>query len=58
MTPDEYCAVKPTLLPAFGRSCDSKEFKLVYDVGGGKAVKNIPLSPGDRARFAIDSRGP
>ena len=42
---------------ASARSCrrwlGSKEFKLVYDVGGGKMVKNVPVPPEDRARFAI-----
>ena len=31
----------------------SKEFKLIYDIGGGKMVKNVPVPPGDRSRFAI-----
>ncbi len=31
----------------------TKEFKLVYDVGGGKMTKNVPVPPEDRGRFAI-----
>jgi pyruvate,water dikinase len=31
----------------------SKEFKLVYDSGGGKMVKNIPVAPADRAKLAL-----
>jgi pyruvate,water dikinase len=58
VTPDEYCVFKPTLRagyrPILHKVVGSKEFKLVYDVGGGKGVKNVPVSPGDRTRFAID----
>ena len=42
-------------LPAdLQKTLGSKEFKLVYDVGGGRrCVKNVPVPPADRARFAI-----
>ena len=57
VVPDEYYVFKPTLRagyrPILQKIVGSKEFKLVYDVGGGKGVKNVPVSPGDRARFAI-----
>jgi pyruvate,water dikinase len=57
VTPDEYYVFKPTLKqgfrPILQKRLGSKEFKLVYDVGGGKMVKNIPVSPEDRTRFAI-----
>ena len=57
VNPDEYYVFKPTLRaglrPILKRSLGSKEFKLVYDVGGSKMVKNVPVSPEDRARFAI-----
>src|SRR5690606_20704109 len=29
------------------------EFKLVYDIGGGRMTKNVPVPPDDRSRFAI-----
>jgi pyruvate,water dikinase len=58
VTPDEYCVFKPTLRagyrPILQKILGSKEFKLVYDLGGGKGVKNVPVSQGDRGRFAID----
>jgi pyruvate,water dikinase len=58
VTPDEYCVFKPTLRagyrPILHKVVGSKEFKLVYDVGGGKGVRNVPVSPGDRTRFAVD----
>ena len=58
VNPDEYYVFKPTLKNGcstrFSRkSIGSKEFKLVYDIGGGKMVKNVPVPPGDRAKFAI-----
>ena len=57
INPDEFLVFKPTLLAGFRpivkRALGSKEFKLVYDVGGSKMVKNVPVPPGDRARFSI-----
>jgi pyruvate, water dikinase len=58
VNPDEYYVFKPTLLegfrPILQKTVGSKEFKLVYDVGGEKMVKNVPVPPGDRRVFAID----
>ena len=58
VNPDEYYVFKPTLKqghrPILHKTCGSKEFKLVYDLGGGKMVKNVPVPPDDRARFALD----
>lgn len=57
VTPDEYVVFKPTLRtgyrPILQKSVGSKEFKLVYDTGGGKMVKNVPVSPGERAKLAL-----
>ena len=57
VTPDEYIVFKPTLQtgyrPLLQKTVGSKEFKLVYDTGGGKMVKNIPVPAGARARFAL-----
>ncbi|MGV3757407.1 MAG: phosphoenolpyruvate synthase, partial [Verrucomicrobiota bacterium] len=57
VNPDEYYVFKPTLKtghrPILQKITGTKEFKLVYDVGGGKMVKNIPVAQGDRAKFAI-----
>lgn len=43
VNPDEYCVFKPTLAegfrPIIQKTLGTKEFKLVYDVGGGKMVK-------------------
>jgi pyruvate,water dikinase len=58
VNPDEFLVHKPTLLqgfrPILQKSLGSKEFKLIYDIGGTKSVKNIPVSTADRERFALD----
>src|SRR5690349_2914074 len=57
VNPDEYYVFKPTLKtgshPILQKRLGNKEFKLVYDVGGGKMVKNVPVAPEDRTRFAL-----
>jgi pyruvate,water dikinase len=57
VTPDEYVVFKPTLKtghrPILQRTVGSKEFKLVYDLGGGKMVKNVPVPPADRSRLSL-----
>jgi pyruvate,water dikinase len=57
VNPDEYYVFKPTLKqgfrPILQKMMGSKEFKLIYDVGGGKMVKNVPVPPDDRTRFAM-----
>lgn len=57
VNPDEYLVFKPTLSegfrPILQKRLGNKEFKLVYDMGGGRMTRNIPVPPEDRARFAI-----
>jgi pyruvate,water dikinase len=57
VTPDEYYVFKPTLKqgfkPILQRSAGTKEFKLVYDEGGSRGVKAVPVAPADRARLAM-----
>ncbi|HEY7165020.1 MAG TPA: phosphoenolpyruvate synthase [Candidatus Binatia bacterium] len=57
VNPDEYYVFKPTLKqgfrPILQKRLGSKEFKLIYDIGGSKMVKNVPVPAGDRSRFAI-----
>jgi pyruvate,water dikinase len=57
VNPDEYYVFKPTLdgacRPILQKRLGSKEFKLVYDLGGGRMTKNVPVPPAERARFAI-----
>ncbi|MGE5193837.1 MAG: phosphoenolpyruvate synthase, partial [Deltaproteobacteria bacterium] len=57
VNPDEYYVFKPTLLqnfrPILEKRLGNKEFKLVYDVGGGRMTRNVPVPPEQRARFAL-----
>lgn len=57
VNPDEYYVFKPTLKqghrPILQKLLGTKEFKLIYDVGGGKMVKNVPVPPDERNRFAV-----
>ena len=49
VNPDEYYVFKPTLhrgfRPILQKRLGTKEYKLVYDVGGGKMTRNVPVSP-------------
>ena len=55
--PDDYCVFKPTLKkghrPILSKRVGSKEFKLVYDDGGEKMVKNVPVPTAEREKFAL-----
>ena len=57
VNPDEYYVFKPTMKqgfrPILQKLVGTKEFKLIYDDGGGKMTKNVPVAPEDRDRFAI-----
>ena len=57
VSPDEYYVFRPTLAqgyrPVLRKTLGSKEFKLIYDVGGGKMVKNVPVPLKERSQFAI-----
>ena len=57
VTPDEYCVFKPTLklgsAPILRKTIGSKEFKLVYDDGGGRGVKTVPVLAAARAQAAL-----
>jgi pyruvate,water dikinase len=57
VNPDEYTVFKPTLRqgfrPILQKRLGTKEYKLVYDIGGGKMTRNVPVPPADRARYAL-----
>jgi len=57
VNPDEYYVFKPTLKqgyrPILQKLLGTKELKMVYDIGGGKMIKNVPVPPGERAAFAV-----
>ncbi len=59
VNPDEFYVFKPTLLegksPILQKRVGSKEFKLIYDIGGSKMVKNVPVAPSERQKFAINN---
>lgn len=57
VNPDELLVFKPTLRlgfrPILQKRLGSKEFKLIYDAGGGRMTRNVPVPPVERARFAL-----
>ncbi|NHC36656.1 phosphoenolpyruvate synthase [Scytonema millei] len=58
INPDEYYVFKPTLKagfrPILGKRLGSKEFKMVYDTGGSKVTRNVPVVPSDRGKYALN----
>ncbi|QDV51922.1 phosphoenolpyruvate synthase [Gimesia fumaroli] len=57
VNPDEYYVFKPMLKtgykPILKKSLGSKEFKLIYDTGGGKMTRNVPVDVADRKQYAL-----
>ncbi len=57
VNPDEYVVFKPTLeagcRPILHKSLGQKELQMVYDEGGTRMVKNLPVPAEARARFAL-----
>jgi pyruvate,water dikinase len=57
VNPDEYTVFKPTLKqgfrPILAKRLGTKESKLIYDIGGTKLVKNVPVPLTERAQFAL-----
>ena len=60
VNPDEYLVFKPTLKtgykPILEKRLGSKEIKMVYDVGGSKLTKNIPVPEPDRKKYALSDQ--
>ncbi|MDZ7991394.1 MAG: phosphoenolpyruvate synthase [Nostoc sp. EfeVER01] len=58
VNPDEYLVFKPTLKqgyrPILKKRLGTKEIKMVYDLGGSKMTKNIPVTASDRTAFALN----
>ncbi|TBR61745.1 phosphoenolpyruvate synthase [Westiellopsis prolifica IICB1] len=58
VNPDEYLVFKPTLqqgyCPILSKRLGTKDIKMVYDIGGSKQTKNIPVAVSDRALFALN----
>ena len=57
VNPDEYFVFKPTLKdgfrPILEKRLGSKEIKMIYDVGGGKLTKNVPVPESERGKYAL-----
>ncbi len=57
VNPDEYRVFKPTLQsghrPILSKRVGSKALRMVYDIGGSKLVKNVPVPQSDQKRFAL-----
>lgn len=57
VNPDEYFVFKPTLQqgfrPILNKRLGSKEIKMIYDLGGAKMTKNVPVPLPDRDRYAL-----
>jgi pyruvate, water dikinase len=57
VNPDEYFVFKPTLLsghrPILKKQVGTKEIKMIYDVGGSKQTRNIPVPLADREKLVL-----
>jgi pyruvate,water dikinase len=57
VNPDEFYVFKPTLTegfrPILQKKLGSKEFKLVYEEGGSRQVRSVPVPPEERSRFVL-----
>lgn len=57
VNPDEFMVFKPTLKqgfrPILSKIVGTKETKLVYDMGGSKSTKNIPVPPSERKKLVL-----
>lgn len=57
VNPDEFLVFKPTLNqgfePILRKRLGTKEFKLIYDIGGGRLTRNIPVPLAERSQFAL-----
>jgi len=57
VAPDEFYILKPTLRQGYRlliwKRLGAKEQRMVYDEAGNKLVKNVQVSPEDRARFSV-----
>jgi pyruvate,water dikinase len=57
VNPDEFMVFKPTLKqgfrPILSKIAGTKESKLIYDMGGSKSTKNIPVPPSERKKLVL-----
>ena len=57
VNPDEFMVFKPTLKqgyrPILAKTVGTKETKLIYDIGGSKSTKNVPVPLSERKKLAL-----
>ncbi|RPH56791.1 MAG: phosphoenolpyruvate synthase, partial [Acidobacteria bacterium] len=57
VNPDEFYVFKPTLArgfrPILQKKLGTKEFKLVYEEGGTRQTRSVPVPADDRVRFVL-----
>jgi pyruvate, water dikinase len=57
VNPDEFMVFKPTLKqgfrPILSKTLGTKENKLIYDIGGSKSTKSVPVPPSERKKLAL-----
>jgi pyruvate,water dikinase len=57
VNPDEYIVFKTTLKqgfrPILSKTIGTKESKLIYDIGGSKSTKNVPVPPSERNQLVL-----
>ncbi|MBL1176167.1 phosphoenolpyruvate synthase [Pantanalinema sp. GBBB05] len=57
VNPDEFFVFKPTLKqgykPIVKKRVGTKEIKMIYDVGGSKLTKNVPVPDSERDKYSI-----
>jgi pyruvate, water dikinase len=58
VNPDEYLVFKPTLQQGFRPILDkrlgSKQIKMVYDLGGTRLTRNLPVPEAEQQQFALN----
>jgi len=58
VNPDEYLVFKPTVKagfrPILEKRLGSKEIKMIYNIGGTKLTKDVPVPVADRNRYALN----
>lgn len=58
VNPDEFLVFKPTLRdglkPILRRQLGTKEFRLIYDQGGEKLTKNVPVPAEEREKLSLN----
>jgi pyruvate,water dikinase len=57
VNPDEFYVFKPmlggNLRPILQKTLGTKEFKLIYDEGGTRQTRSVPVAAADRTRFVL-----